>query len=456
MDTNSFINPGSSAAPRAIRPAGRIPFFGACLAAPGALPQWAILAACKRYRVKSAMFVVDVLRQAVESIGASLFRALLTMLGMIIGVAAVVTMVSLGTGAQRAVEEQMEALGADILAVTNSQRRFWGVALENSSLGSDDALALRRDGRHLGMVVPKITQRLQLEFGNRNARVEMVGTTSEYAPLHRYELAMGRMFVPAEEQARLRVAVLGSEVPERLETSAGELLDRNVQLAGTPFKVIGVMEEAGSAGMQNPNDDVLIPLPTAQYRVTGSDRLDSMDVQIKEGSAVEQALVDIERILRREHRIRPGEDNDFGILDRRQFLEVRQETARIFALLLPAIAGVSLVVGGIGIMNIMLVTVAERTREIGVRRAIGATRGAIMWQILVESSLLCLLGGLLGVACGWAVSELLAQFFNWQTVVAAEAVLFGLGCSLAIGVVFGLWPARRAATLDPIEALRHE
>jgi len=402
------------------------------------------------------MFVVDVLRQAAESIGASLFRALLTMLGMIIGVAAVVTMVSLGTGAQRAVEEQMEALGADILAVTNSQRRFWGVSLDNSSLSSDDALALRRDGRHLGVVAPKITQRLQLEFGNRNVRVEMVGSTPEYAALHRYELAMGRLFVAAEEQARLRVAVLGSEVPERLETSAGELLHSNVQLAGTLFKVIGVMEETGSAGMQNPNDDVLVPLSTAQYRVTGSDRLASMDVQIKEGSAVGQALVDIERILRREHRIRPGEDNDFGILDRRQFLEVRQETARIFALLLPAIAGVSLVVGGIGIMNIMLVTVAERTREIGVRRAIGATRGAIMWQILVESSLLCLLGGLLGVGVGWGASELLAQFLSWQTVVAAEAVLLGLGCSLAIGVVFGLWPARRAAALDPIEALRHE
>ncbi len=402
------------------------------------------------------MFVVDVLRQAAESIGASLFRALLTMLGMIIGVAAVVTMVSLGTGAQRAVEEQMEALGADILAVTNSQRRFWGVSLDNSSLSSDDALALRRDGRHLGVVAPKITQRLQLEFGNRNARVEMVGSTPEYAALHRYELAMGRLFVAAEEQARLRVAVLGSEVPERLETSAGELLHSNVQLAGTLFKVIGVMEETGSAGMQNPNDDVLVPLSTAQYRVIGSDRLASMDVQIKEGSAVGQALVDIERILRREHRIRPGEDNDFGILDRRQFLEVRQETARIFALLLPAIAGVSLVVGGIGIMNIMLVTVAERTREIGVRRAIGATRGAIMWQILVESSLLCLLGGLLGVGVGWGASELLAQFLRWQTVVAAEAVLLGLGCSLAIGVVFGLWPARRAAALDPIEALRHE
>ena len=402
------------------------------------------------------MFVLDVLRQAVESIGASLFRALLTMLGMIIGVAAVVTMVSLGTGAQRAVERQMEALGADILAVTNSQRRFRGVSLENSSLSSSDALALRRDSRHLIVVAPKITQRLQLEFGNRNARAEMVGSTSEYAALHRRGLARGRMFVPAEEEARLRVAVLGSEVPERLETTAEELLGRNVQLAGTPFEVIGVLEESGSTGMRNPNDDVLIPLSTAQYRVTGSDRLESMDVQIRKGSAVEQALVDIERILRREHRIRPGEDNDFGILDRRQFLEVREETARIFALLLPAIAGVSLVVGGIGIMNIMLVTVAERTREIGVRRAIGATRGAILSQFLVESSLLCLLGGLLGVAAGWGASELLAEFLSWQTVVAAEAVLFGLGCSLVIGVVFGLWPARRAAALDPIEALRHE
>lgn len=402
------------------------------------------------------MFFLDVLRQALESIGANLFRALLTMLGMIIGVAAVVTMVSLGTGAQRAVEEQMEALGADILAVTNSQRRFWGVALENSSLGVDDASALRSDARHLERVVPRITQRLQFEFGNRNTRVELVGSTAEYPVLHRYEVAAGRMFVPQEEEARLRVAVLGSEVPGKLETTAGALLWQSVLLGGVPFTVIGVLEEMGSVGMQNPNDDVLVPLSTAQYRVTGSDRLESIDVQIRRGSAVEQALVDVERILRREHRIRPGEDNDFGILDRKQFLEVREETTRIFALLLPAIAGVSLVVGGIGIMNIMLVTVAERTREIGVRRAIGATGGAIMSQILVESSLLCLLGGLLGVAAGWGSSELLAQFFNWQTVVAAESIGVGLGCSLLIGIVFGLWPARRASTLDPIEALRHE
>ena len=402
------------------------------------------------------MYFLDVLRQALESIGANLFRALLTMLGMIIGVAAVVTMVSLGTGAQRAVEEQMEALGADILAVTNSQRRFWGVSLENSSLSSDDSVALRSDARHLEKVVPKITQRLQFEFGNRNTRVELVGSTIEYPELHRYEIASGRMFVTAEEDARLRVAVLGSQVPEKLETTAAALLGQTVLMGGVPFEVIGVLEETGSVGMQNPNDDVLVPLSTAQYRVTGSDRLESMDVQIRQGSAVEQALVDVERILRREHRIRPGQDNDFGILDRKQFLEVQEETTRIFALLLPAIAGVSLVVGGIGIMNIMLVTVAERTREIGVRRAIGATRAAIMSQILVESSLLCLLGGLLGVAGGWGASVLLARFFNWQTVVAAESIAVGLGCSLLIGIVFGLWPARRASMLDPIEALRHE
>ncbi len=402
------------------------------------------------------MYFLDVLRQALESIGANLFRALLTMLGMIIGVSAVVTMVSLGTGAQRAVEEQMEALGADILAVTNSQRRFWGVSLENSSLSSDDSVALRKDARHLEKVVPKITQRLQFEFGNRNTRVELVGSTTEYPELHRYRIASGRMFVAAEEDARLRVAVLGSQVPEKLETTAEALLGQSVLLGGIPFEVIGVLEETGSVGMQNPNDDVLVPLSTAQYRVTGSDRLESMDVQIRQGSVVEQALVDVERILRREHRIRPGQDNDFGILDRKQFLEVQEETTRIFALLLPAIAGVSLVVGGIGIMNIMLVTVAERTREIGVRRAIGATRAAIMSQILVESSLLCLLGGLLGVAGGWGASVLLARFFNWQTVVAAESIAVGLGCSLLIGIVFGLWPARRASMLDPIEALRHE
>jgi putative ABC transport system permease protein len=252
--------------------------------------------------------------------------------------------------------------------------------------------------------------------------------------------------------------VLGSEVPAKLETTASALLGQSVLLGGVPFTVIGVLEETGSVGMQNPNDDVLVPLSTAQYRVTGSDRLESMDVQIRSGSAVEQALVDVERILRREHRIRPGEDNDFGILDRKQFLEVREETTRIFALLLPAIAGVSLVVGGIGIMNIMLVSVTERTKEIGLRKALGAHTGDVLLQFLIESLVLTLLGGLIGIAISYGLALLVQKIPNFpiDLLIGADSVIMAVGVSAGCGLIFGLYPAMRATRLDPIEALRYE
>jgi putative ABC transport system permease protein len=199
-----------------------------------------------------------------------------------------------------------------------------------------------------------------------------------------------------------------------------------------------------------------MPLSTAQFRVTGSDYVQTISAKVAPGSTSAQAMLDIERVLRKQHGILPGKDNDFSIVDRRQFAESRQEATRIFTFLLAGIAGVSLVVGGIGIMNIMLVTVTERTREIGIRKALGATRGNILLQFLIESMVLCLIGGTLGLAVGSTAALLLAKFAGWQTVITSESAGMAFGFSAAVGIVFGLWPARRAATLDPIEALRHE
>jgi putative ABC transport system permease protein len=216
------------------------------------------------------------------------------------------------------------------------------------------------------------------------------------------------------------------------------------------------METKGSSGWRNPDGFVWIPLSTAQFRVTGSEYVEEIAVQVAEDSTIEQAMLEIERVLRREHKIQPGADNDFAVVDRKQFVETRQEATEVFTYLLAGIAGVSLVVGGIGIMNIMLVTVTERTREIGIRKALGATRGNILLQFLVESTTLCLLGGLLGLAVGTSVASLLAKFAGWQTVVTMESAATAFGFSAAIGIIFGIWPARRAAQLDPIDALRHE
>jgi putative ABC transport system permease protein len=402
------------------------------------------------------MLISETFRIALSSIRSNLFRATLTMLGIIIGVGAVITMVALGTGAQRAIDEQMAALGGDILAVESS---FWfsrGVARDQQTLTTDDAVALATGTRHIDEVVPEISGRLQVKYGNRNINRSVLGTTENYLDVHGFEIAAGRMFNHADDSARKRVAVLGAEVPGMLETDAASIVGQSIWIRSIPFDVIGVMAPKGSTGWRYPDDDIWIPLSTAQYRVTGNEFVERISVLVDESSSIELAMLEIERVLRREHGILPGKDNDFAMVNRKQFAESRQEATQIFTFLLAGIAGVSLVVGGIGIMNIMLVTVTERTREIGIRKALGATRANILLQFLVESTTLCLLGGALGLLVGATAATLLNRLAGWQTVVTAESAMMAFGFSAVVGIVFGIWPARRASQLDPIDALRHE
>ena len=394
------------------------------------------------------MLISETIRIALLSIRGNLFRATLTMLGIIIGVAAVITMVALGTGAQRAIDEQMAALGGDILAIESS---FWfsrGVARDQQTLTADDAVALTIGTRHIAEVVPEINGRFQVKYGNRNINTSVIGMTSNYLDVHGFEVAAGRMFTRADDSARRRVAML--------DTDAAGIIGRNISIRSIPFEVIGVLEAKGSMGWRNPDDDIWIPLSTAQFRVTGNEFVERISVLVDESSSIEKAMLEIERVLRREHGILPGRDNDFAMVNRKQFAESRQEATQVFTFLLAGIAGVSLVVGGIGIMNIMLVTVTERTREIGIRKALGATRGNILLQFLVESTTLCLLGGALGLLVGAGAASLLNRLAGWQTVVTAESAMMAFGFSAAVGIAFGIWPARRASQLDPIDALRHE
>src|SRR4030095_8610381 len=238
--------------------------------------------------------------------------------------------------------------------------------------------------------------------------------------------------------------------------AGGGLVGASVVVKNTPFEVVGIYRRKGAFGPGNPDDDVYIPLGTSRFRITGEEEVQTISVQVAPGSELPAARVEIERGLRRVHGLAPGRDNDFTLLDRRQFLATQQETTQILGFLLAGIAGVSLVVGGIGIMNIMLVTVTERTREIGIRKAIGATRGNILRQFLVESVILCLAGGAAGVLRDIAVASSLSRCAGWQTAVTADSLLLAFGFSAGVGLLFGLWPARRAASLDPVEALRHE
>jgi putative ABC transport system permease protein len=400
----------------------------------------------------------ETIEVAFQSILANPLRSTLTMLGIIIGVAAVITMLALGTGAQRAIDARISALGAQLLTVYPGQSYRHGIASNlRISLTTDDAKALAQDSRLVADVVPEIQQPLQIKYGNQNLNLNVVGTTSNFDEVRGYTVRFGRMFTRGDAEARQRYAVLGAEIPEMLGVNGAALIGRTISIRAIPFEVVGVFAERGSDGSwSNPDERVLIPLQTAQYRVFGTDRLRSVAVRIAEGVPLEQGMVDIERVLRREHKIGPGEENDFRIRNRGEVLTTQQAASQVFTYLLASIAGVSLLVGGIGIMNIMLVSVAERTREIGIRKALGATRRTILMQFLVEALVLCLVGGLFGILLGGAGSVVLARFAGWNTFFSPAAVGLAFLFSASVGIFFGLWPARRAALLNPIDALRYE
>jgi putative ABC transport system permease protein len=404
------------------------------------------------------MLVGETIAVAFQSIRANKLRAGLTMLGIIIGVGAVITMVALGSGAQKAIEDRIAALGANILTVYPGQGFRGGIAFnDRTSITTDDFEALKRDARLLKAVVPELSGNQQVQLGSQNINTTVLGTTADYVPMHNYTLTYGRMFTDGDDQARQRYAVLGSSVPEMLSANPAAMIHQTILIRGVPFEIIGILSAKGSAGsFFNPDEQILIPIQTAQFRIYGTKRIRSLSVQVADGVPVEQGMVDLERIMRREHKIRPGADNDFQVRNQQDFLATQQQATQVFTSLLASIAAVSLIVGGIGIMNIMLVSVTERTREIGVRKALGATRLNIMLQFLIEALVLCLTGGLIGIIVGTGAAVLLSKLAHWNVLVSPTSIIIAFGFSAIIGLFFGIWPARRAASLDPITALRYE
>ncbi len=404
------------------------------------------------------MRISEILFVALGAIRANKLRSALTALGIVIGVAAVITMVAIGSGAQRAVQDQIESLGTNLLSVYSGQQRHMGVARDQGArLVSSDAVALRRNTGAITAVIPEMSGRQQVKYGNQNINVNVIGTTADFIPVNQYKVAAGRGLTTGDGATRRRVAVLGYGVPDMLGANGAAMISQSVAIRGIPFEIVGVLEEKGSTSTwNNPDEQILIPLQTAEFRVFGTERLRAITVQVAHPDSMGVAMIEIERILRREHAIRPGGTNDFRITNRAEFLATFGETTRTFTFLLAAIAAVSLLVGGIGIMNIMLVSVTERTREIGVRKALGATRSNIMAQFLVEATVLCMLGGVLGIVVGTGGAVALAKLANWNTLVSPTAIVLAVAFSFAVGIFFGIWPARRASRLNPIDALRHE
>jgi putative ABC transport system permease protein len=396
---------------------------------------------------------------ALQAIRANKLRSVLTALGIVIGVGAVITMVALGSGAQKSVQDRIQALGTNLLSIFPGRSMMRGVAVSfdtRASLTVDDDTALVHGTTTLSAVVPEMSRNLQIQYGNQNQNTSIVGTTANYATVNNYETDAGRMFTQGDDEGRRRVAVLGASIPDMFNANGAAMIGQSVQIRGIPFEIVGVLKAKGAQGFMNQDEQILIPLTTARYRIFGTDRLRDINVQVRNPDSVNIAMLEIERVLRRTHQIRPGGDNDFQIRNRQEFLATFEETTKTFTYLLAGIAAVSLVVGGIGIMNIMLVSVTERTREIGTRKALGATRRNIMLQFLVEAVTLCMLGGTLGILCGAGLALTMSKLAGWNTFVSPWAVIVAFGFSAGVGIFFGLWPARRAASLDPIVALRYE
>jgi putative ABC transport system permease protein len=407
------------------------------------------------------MLFRETIEVAMAALRANKLRSFLTMLGIVIGVAAVIAMVALGRGAQQSVKDRIASLGTNLLTVMPGQARGTGgvvMVTDRVPLTVDDAEALEERSTIIAAIQPEMSRQLQVQYGNQNTNTTITGSTSNYLEVRNFKLAAGRMFTTGEDAARKRVAVLGWQQLENFGTQEPEaLIGENIRIAGIMFEVIGVLQSKGQGGgFSNPDDQVLIPIQTAQFRVIGTDRLRSINLLAPNEDEIPMVMAEVQTILRRQHRLRSGQANDFQIRSQADFLTTLGETTQVFTLLLAGIAAVSLLVGGIGIMNIMLVSVTERTREIGIRKALGATRLNILLQFLIEAIVLCLLGGIIGIILGAGTAILMKQAFNWNTAVDPFSIVISFVFAAGVGILFGVWPARRAASLDPIVALRYE
>lgn len=401
---------------------------------------------------------------ALRALRVNALRSGLTMLGIIIGVAAVIAMVAVGAGAQERVNAQIESLGANLLIIFNASSRQGGArqgAGSRLSLTLDDALAIQEIDS-VALASPTVAGRTQLIFGNLNWSATTQGTTPEYFPLREWQVVDGRIFGPEEVRRAAKVAVLGQTVVENLFVDQ-DPVGETIRIKKVPFEVIGVLDKKGQNSFGQDQDDVvLIPISTARKRVLGTSaraRPDSVSIiMVKAVSAarLKEAEDAVNDVLRTRHRTGPGEEDDFRLRNLAEITDARAESQRILTLLLSAVASIALLVGGIGIMNIMLVSVTERTREIGLRMAVGARRKDILVQFLVEAVTLSLIGGFIGVIAGLGGAALIGNLADWPVLIEPLALVIAVAFSAAVGVFFGYYPARKAARLDPIDALRYE
>ena len=412
------------------------------------------------------MSFLATLKIALLALRANKLRSGLTMLGIIIGVAAVIVMIAVGRGAQAKVEAQIKSLGANIIMVFSASSTFTGArsaAGASHTISEDEAYAIARELPELiQATAPSLRGSGQVVAGGANWSTTFYGVTPDYFDVREWTIAEGRLFEAADVNGAAKVAIIGKTVANNL-FGGDSAVDQVIRIRTVPLTVIGVLSPKGQSMSGSDQDDIiLMPITTARNRVLGATALaksrsvGSIQIKVREGADMKAAEERMRELLRQRHRLQTGQDDDFTIRNLSEILAAREESSRVMALLLAAIASVSLLVGGIGIMNIMLVSVTERTREIGLRMAVGARGRDILSQFLVEAVTLSLIGGLIGVALGVAGDAAVARFAGWPTELSTGAIALAVGFAAAIGIFFGYYPARKASKLSPIEALRYE
>ena len=396
---------------------------------------------------------------ALEGLRANKMRSLLTMLGIIIGVGAVIAMVSIGMGVRDKVEKSIAGLGSNLLIVMPGSTAPSGVRVaagSTSTLTYMDAQVIAREISGVNAVAPTVQRQYQAVYSGKNWITQMQGTTPDFLTVRNFELGEGTFITQRNLDTRDRVAVLGKTVADNLFGDMNPI-GQTIRINKSTFRVIGTLAPKGqSAGGQDQDDLIIVPLTTAQERMLGITYIQSISVQAESPEVIDQVQQDISTLLRSRHRLPPGVDDDFTVRNLTAIMATAAETTGTITLLLGNTAAISLLVGGIGIMNIMLVSVTERTREIGIRKALGATFSNILLQFLIEAIVIGVTGGLLGILVGLGSSYAISAIFGWATLISVLTIVIAFGFSVLIGVVFGLYPARKAAKLDPIDALRYE
>ena len=409
------------------------------------------------------MNVRQAVRLALRALRANTLRSALTMLGIVIGVAAVIAMVAVGAGAQVRISEQIESLGSNLLLVLPGSRTASGVRFGTGTqiLTEEDALAIVQEIPAVQAAAPSQRGTAQVVYGNLNWPTIVQGVTPAFFEAREWPLLDGRLISDEDVDGAAKVVLVGQTAAANL-FAGSDPIGQIIRVKHVPFTVIGLLAPKGqSTWGQDQDDAVFIPLSTAKRRVLGAvsrnmRAVGAITIKVREGYSMPDTEWDVRALLRQRHRLQPEQEDDFSVRNLTEMLEIQEESSRVMTYLLAAIASVSLLVGGIGIMNIMLVSVTERTREIGLRMAVGARGRDILAQFLTEAVTLSLVGGAIGIALGLLASDAISRLAEWRTLILPEAILVAFGFAAAIGIFFGFYPARKAARLDPIEALRYE